>query len=169
MNTRIRTTITRALAAAAATALLFTVSACGEQGNMEKTASLAEVQANADKMVKDAAGAVFPSGFDLTDQGPQPLQCNDSTDRPTGKVLTSVNYWVDGIDTAANTTYFDKLKTWFAANGWHVETDKRPHDLFLNASRDDYLMSLEASSAGRLNIGASTPCVWRDGTPPTSH
>lgn len=169
MSCSIRTAITHALAAASAAALLFTVSACGEQGDMETTASLVEVQANADKMVKDAANAIFASGFHLTDQGPQPLQCNDSADRPTGKVLTSVNYWVDGIDKAANAMYFDKLKTWFTANGWHVETDKRPHDLFLNASRDDYLMSLEASSAGRLNIGASTPCVWRDGTPPASH
>lgn len=169
MSCRIRTTITRALAAASAAALLFTVSACGEQGDMEKTASLIEVQANADKMVKDAASAVFASGFHLTDQGPQPLQCNDSSDRPTGKVLTSVNYWVDGVDKAANAGYFDKLKTWFTTNGWHVEADKRPQDLFLNASQNGYLMSLEASSAGRLNIGASTPCVWRDGTPPASH
>lgn len=168
MSTQFRTAITGALAAALATVLLFTVSACAEQGDMEKTASLVEVQANADKMVKDAANAVFASGFRLTDQGPQPLQCNDAGDRPTGKVLTSVNYWVDGIDTTANAASFDKLKTWFTANGWHVEADKRPHDLFLNASRDGYLMSLEASSAGRLNIGASTPCVWRDGAPPTS-
>lgn len=168
MSSKFRTGITRVLAAVPAAMLLVTVAACGEQGDMEKTASLVEVQATADKMVKDAANAVFASGFHLTDQGPQPLQCNDSSDRPTGKVLTSVNYWVDGIDNAANTTYFDKLKTWFTANGWHVEADKRPHDLFLNAARDDYLMSLEASSAGRLNIGASTPCVFRDGTPPAS-
>jgi hypothetical protein len=162
---RFRTGITRTLAAAA---LLFTLSACGEQGDMEKTASLVEVQAAADKMVKEAASAVFASGYHLTDQGPQPLQCNDSGDKPTGKVLTSVNYWVDGIDTATNAAYFDKLKAWFSGNGWKVESDKRPHDLFLNASRDSYLMSLEASSDGRLNIGASTPCVWRNGNPPTS-
>ena len=132
---------------------------------MEPTAKLADVQATAQRLVNDAATAIFPPGFKLEDQGQQPLPCTGPSGRPDGRVLTSVNFWVNEVDRAQNNSYFDALKTWWAAHQWSLANDSRPGDMFINAGHDGYLMSLEASKEGRLNIGASTPCVWQNGTP----
>lgn len=142
------------------------VTGCSDGGDsMEPTASLAEVQATAQKSVNDAAAAIFPAGFSLENQGPQPLQCTGASGRADGRVLTSVNFWVNGPDRIHDNAYFDALKKWWAAHGWALVKDSRPGDMFINANHDDYLMSLEATKDGRLNIGASTPCVWKTGTP----
>ena len=148
--------------------ILMVVVACGGGNNMEPTTSLADAQATAQKAVKDAAAAVFPPGFTLQDQGPQPLNCTDSAGKADGRVLVGVSFWVDGPDRAQNNSYFDALKNWWSTHGWSLVKDKRPGDMFINASHDDYLMSLESTTDGRLTIGASTPCVWRYGTPPPS-
>ena len=49
-----------------------------------------------------------------------------------------------------------------------VSRGRRTADMFINATRDGYLMSLRANVNHRLAIGNSTPCVWRNKTPSTS-
>ncbi|HWD81409.1 MAG TPA: hypothetical protein VG497_21085 [Kribbella sp.] len=135
---------------------------------MKPTISLAEAQATAAAQIREAAAATFPAGFTLEELPLQPLNCTDSSGAPTGQVLIGITFWVNGIAAEQNNTYFDTLKAWWTSHGWTLSTDSRPQDKFMNATRDGYLMSLRANINGRIAIGNSTPCVWRNSTPSTS-
>ena len=81
-----------------------------------------------------------------------------------GRVQPGRTYWIRGLDPARYNSYFDTMRAWLPAHGWTIETNK---DSFLNAYRTDdgFTMSLEANNKGGLSIGASSPCVWPNGTP----
>lgn len=36
-------------------------------------------------------------------------------------------------------------------------------------TKDDFLIALETTGSGDLSIGATSPCLWPDGTPPAGH
>ncbi|WP_254897544.1 hypothetical protein [Amycolatopsis sp. Hca4] len=136
---------------------------------MNPTITLAQAQAAATDQIREAATGAFPPGFSLEELPPQPLNCTDSADKPTGQVLLGVTFWINGLPTTQNNnTYFDALKTWWAGHGWTLSTDSRPADMFINATRDGYLMSLRANINQRLATGNSTPCVGRNGASPTA-
>ncbi|MFE0022643.1 hypothetical protein [Amycolatopsis sp. NPDC059021] len=144
--------------------MMTVVAACG--GNeMKATISVADGQANASKYTKDAAAETFPPGFSLEEKPSQSMPCTDVSDKTTGQIRADASFLVNGIDSAQNNSYFDKLKSWWASHGWTPVTDSRPGDMFINAARDGYLMSLQASMQGKLFIGTNTPCLWRNGTP----
>ncbi|WP_410573617.1 hypothetical protein [Amycolatopsis sp. cmx-4-61] len=130
---------------------------------MKPALSLADAQTAAAAQIREAAAGTFPPGFTLEELPPQPLNCTDSADKPTGQVMVGISFWVNGIVAARNAGYFDALKAWWAAHGWAPGADSRPGDLFVNATRDGYLMSLQASIENRLTIGNTTPCVRRTG------
>jgi hypothetical protein len=145
-------------------AIITVVVAC-EGSSMEPSMSLTEAQASLHKEIKDAATASFPSGFTLEDRGPQPQKCTDSVGKPDGRENMGMLFWVNGADRANNNAYFDALKNWWTTHGWSPDTDSRPGDMFMNATRDGYLMGLESTPDGRLTIEGTTPCVWPNGTP----
>lgn len=149
--------------------LLATTAGCGDNHPMDPTISLTEAQTAAANQIREAAAGTFPPGFTLEELPPQPLNCTDSSGNPTGQVLLGVTFWVNGLPTPQNNNaYFDALKAWWASHGWALSTDSRPADMFINATRDGYLMSLSANINQRLAIGNSTPCVWRNGIPSSS-
>ncbi|WP_372672790.1 hypothetical protein [Amycolatopsis kentuckyensis] len=136
---------------------------------MEPTITLAQAQQAVGDQIREAAAGTFPPGFTLEGLPPQPLNCTDSSGKPTGQVLLGVTYWVNNLPGNQDiNTYFDALRAWWKGHRWTLSTDSRPADMFINATRDGYLMSLRANVNHRLAIGNSTPCVWRDGTPSTS-
>ncbi|MEV7038368.1 hypothetical protein [Amycolatopsis sp. NPDC051061] len=148
--------------------LLATTAGCGDDHPMEPSLSLAEAQQAAANQIREAAAGTFPPGFTLEELPPQPLNCTDSSGKPTGQVLLGVTFWVNDLPGTDNNAYFGALKAWWAGHGWTLSTDSRPEDMFINATRDGYLMSLRANVNQRLAIGNSTPCVWRNRTPGTS-
>ncbi|WP_116200483.1 hypothetical protein [Amycolatopsis circi] len=136
---------------------------------MQPTDTADQAREKAQAAVHAAAAAIFPAGYKLAESPLQSRPCTDDSNQPTGQVSVSADFWVDGPDRSQNNKYYDNLKKWWSENGWSLETDSRPRDLFANAQRDGYLMSLEGTATGpnkgRLNIGASSPCVWPNGTP----
>ncbi|WP_460443582.1 hypothetical protein [Amycolatopsis stemonae] len=150
--------------------MLASTTACGSSHG-GPALPLADARAAAVAQIRDAAAAVFPPGFTLQPLPSLPANCTDAVDRPTGYVLVGVTFWVDGIPTNRNNSYFDALYGWWVAHGWTPRLDSRPADMFTNAtSNDGYLMSLRANVQARLAIGATTPCLPANGTPnpPTS-
>ncbi|MEU5259722.1 hypothetical protein [Amycolatopsis sp. NPDC021455] len=148
--------------------LLAATAGCGDNHPMNLTITLAEAQTAATNQIREATAGAFPPGFTLEELPPQPLNCTDSAGKPTGQLLLGVTFWVNGLPTTQNNNaYFDALTAWWAGHGWTLSTDSRPADMFINATRDGYLMSLRANINQRLAIGNSTPCVWRNGTPST--
>ncbi|WP_329067351.1 hypothetical protein [Amycolatopsis sp. NBC_01480] len=137
---------------------------------MQPTLSAEQAQQRVLSFVHAAAEASFPAGYKLTELPLQPMPCTDDFDHETGQFSLGITYWVDGPDRAHNNTYYENLKKWWVNNDWTVRTDTWLNKKFANASsKDNYLMSLTATTTGkvlgRLSIGASSPCVWPHGTP----
>ncbi|RZQ60907.1 hypothetical protein EWH70_27095 [Amycolatopsis suaedae] len=133
---------------------------------MGNTETMPEAQARVERETNAAASAIFPPGFTLSVQSTLSMPCADIEDKGTGQSRASVNYWVDNIDNRRNNEYFDKLKTWWANNGWEIETDKSPDD-YMNATKDEYKMAIQTTITPdrRVSIGTNSPCVWPNGTP----
>jgi hypothetical protein len=122
--------------------------------------SASEAQKSAADQLRAAAGAVFPPGFTLEPLPPQSLNCTTWAGSTTGQVVYGVTFWVNGVDSAKNNTYFDSLKAWWLSHRWILQDDSRPADPFMNATHPDgYLMSLRANFHKRMTIGSTTPCV----------
>ncbi len=136
--------------------LAATLAACSDGHSI----SAAEAQKSAADQLRAAADAVFPPGFTLEPLPPQSLNCTTWTDSPTGQVMYGVSFWVNGIDSTKNNTYFDSLNAWWLSHRWTLQDDSRPADPFMNATDPDgYLMSLRANVHKRMTIGSTTPCV----------
>ncbi|PFG49375.1 hypothetical protein ATK36_4526 [Amycolatopsis sulphurea] len=137
---------------------------------MQPTISSEQAKRITVNTVHSAATASFPPGYKLTEIVFPNESCTDSSDNDTGQIRVGITYWVDGPDRAHNNAYYENLKRWWHNNGWTVETDTWSGKQFANAHNDDgYLMSLTGTVTGpvlgRLSIGASSPCVWPNGTP----
>ncbi|WP_275290725.1 hypothetical protein [Amycolatopsis sp. La24] len=150
-------------------AVLIAMTACGG-APMQPTLTSEQAKQAAADAVHAAASISFPAGYKLTEIVFPAESCTDSSDKETGQVRVGVTYWVDGPDRAQNSSYYEKLKKWWTDNGWTIETDTWQGDQFANAHNGDgYVMSLTGTVTGtvlgRLSIGASSPCVWPNGTP----
>lgn len=161
---KMRRTLKRSRLAIIAAVTITIIAACGDN-EMKSTVSVADGQATASKYAKDAATETFPPGFSLAEKPPQSMPCTDASDKVTGQIRADVSFSVNGIDGVQNNNYFDRLKSWWSSHGWTLVTDSRPGDMFINAARDGYLMSLQSGMQGQLFIGTNTPCLWRNGTP----
>ncbi|WP_406633771.1 hypothetical protein [Amycolatopsis sp. WGS_07] len=137
---------------------------------MQQTPSSKQAKQVTVDAVHAAVAASFPPGYKLTEIVFPDESCTDSSDQETGQVRVGVTYWVDGPDRAQNNSYYEKLKQWWHDKGWTIGTDTWAGDQFVNARNGDgYLMSLTGTVTGtvlgRLSVGASSPCVWPNGTP----
>lgn len=140
--------------------LLALVTACDAQ----PPTSFADAKATAAGNVHEAIAGALPSGTYLEEMPPQELNCTDSFGKSTGEVMASVIFWAHVIDASKNNEYFDKLRKWWSDHGWSLETDSRPKDMFMNATRNGYLMSVQTGAGDRMTIGNTAPCTKGKGT-----
>jgi hypothetical protein len=130
--------------------LLAVVTACS---GVQQPDMVAIVQDTAVAHLRNAADEVFPTGYKLEEVPRLPLNCSN------GGTLYGIQYIVHGIDRTENDSYFDRMKLYWQAYGWKIQNDDRPNDMFMNADKDDYLMSVRGGMTGQIAIGESTPCV----------
>lgn len=82
------------------------------------------------------------------------------------------SYWLRGISTHDNITIGEQILRMWKKNGYGISDTPGIGTDAPNihaVTQDDFLISLEWSDNGALSIGASSPCLWPDGTPPPSH
>ncbi|WP_409491669.1 hypothetical protein [Amycolatopsis sp. cmx-11-12] len=95
-------------------------------------------------------------------------ECTDPTDKgPRGRFEISATYEVTGLDVAKFAEYFDAIVEWWSAHDFKVLTDSRPKDqyVFARNNADAFDMSVQANDLGKFYVGATSPCVWPNGTP----
>jgi hypothetical protein len=141
-------------------ALLVVVASCGDPRPESFTAAKATAIAN----VHEAVAGAFPSGTYLEEFPPQDLNCSDSSGKLTGEVMAGVAFAAKIIDPSKNNQVFDKLKEWWSGHNWELADDSRPKDMFMNATRNGYLMSIRVGGDGRIVVGDTAPCVKGKGT-----
>lgn len=112
----------------------------------------------------------LPDNPTLTVQSEDSMECLDPDDHgPRGRYEVGKTYWLDEVPTDRNEEFVDVLYEHWEANGFRVLTDKRSQDdRFVSVENNDdaFRMSVKESVEGDLSLGASSPCVWPEGTPP---
>lgn len=160
---------------------LVVISSCGTRSDrgrddalknpgIQPTITQNEAMRRADEYVQRSLKAL-PTQAQLEKQSSDITSCDDPSDNgPKGRVIASNSYWIRGLPKESNQKYFDDLLHYWKSNGFSVLDDARPEDYFISVEHnsDGFRMSLEAGRTGAINIGASSPCVWPDGTPPPS-
>lgn len=123
----------------------------------------------ADEHIQRAVAAL-PEKPTLTVQYEDSAECLDPTDNgPRGRFEVGKTYWLDGLPADRNKETVDALYDYWTANGFRVLSDKRSaSDMFVSVENNDdaFRMSVQQSDEGDLSLGASSPCIWPDGTPP---
>lgn len=98
-------------------------------------------------------------------------ECMDPTDHgPRGRYQVGRTYWLDGLPSARNAEFVTALYEHWVSSGFRVLTDERSaDDRFVSVENDEdaFRMSVVESDEGSLSLGASSPCVWPDGEPPS--
>ncbi|MEU3621965.1 hypothetical protein BS329_01180 [Amycolatopsis coloradensis] len=95
-------------------------------------------------------------------------ECTDPTDKgPQGRFEISATYEVVGLDSARFPEHFVAISKWWESHDFEVLTDSRPtiQYLFARNTGDAFDMSLKANDLGKFYVGATSPCVWPNGTP----
>jgi hypothetical protein len=98
------------------------------------------------------------------------MQCDIPSDNgPLGRIVISRGYWLEGIPVERNAEVFAAVERYWVNNGWVILNDDTSSEArpFLSVENraDSFRMSLQTSVDGELSIGASSPCVWPNGTP----
>lgn len=100
------------------------------------------------------------------------MECLDpDDDGPRGRYEVGRTYWLDGLPAGSNGEVVDALYQYWVNNGYRVLTDERSaSEMFVSVEHngDAFRMSVTESFGGDLSLGASSPCVWPDGVPPSS-
>ncbi|EHR61448.1 hypothetical protein [Saccharomonospora cyanea] len=167
---------------AAALACLLLVTACGGGGDTTpsgtdatapgsdmRTMTEDEAAQRAEEHIRRAVAAL-PVEPTLTLLRADSAECLDPTDDgPRGRYEVGRSYWLDNLPEGRNAEFVDALHEYWTSNNFRVLADKRDgHDRFVSVESNDdaFRMSVKQSVEGDLSLGASSPCVWPDGTPP---
>jgi hypothetical protein len=150
--------------------LVLTLSmACSPGGGADVKPTITEQQAH-DKVAQyiDGAFAALPKGAGRTLFSQNRSECTDPTDKgPRGRYEISETYEITGLDAAQHAEHFTAVVQWWTTHDFAVLTDKRPADqyVFARNKTDSFDMSVQGNDLGKLYLGATSPCVWPNGTP----
>ncbi|WP_017570679.1 hypothetical protein [Nocardiopsis halotolerans] len=135
---------------------------------MEPTITEAEA---ADKVREhiDNAMTALPESAELEERrGTIVAACDDPTDGGSGdRVTVGERFWIRGLPMEDNEQNVEALHGYWTTSGYRVLHDQRPDKLFLAVEHEEdaFGMSIRTAGDGGLTIGASSPCVWPEGTP----
>lgn len=140
----------------------------GESGDeeMELTMNQEEAEERVEELITEAT-AVLPDSLELEPLGGMTANpCDDlANGGAEGPVSVGRTYWLDGLPVTENEASVELLLEFWAVNGYRVTDDRRPDSVFVEHEEGSFRMSVQASVEGDLSIGASSPCVQREGAP----
>ena len=138
------------------------------RASMEETITQDEA---ADKVWEHINGVMssLPDEAELeTRHGMNFASCDDPTDGgPKDRITVSERLWIRGLPAEENEANIELMYDYWINNGYRVLRDERPDKLSISVEdeEDAFRVSLRVSDQGSLSIGASSPCVWPEGTP----
>jgi hypothetical protein len=150
-------------------ALLTSCSGTDSNGDnpMKNTITQQEANTLAESYPKDAAASVTPAPrLELLARF-EDSPCDDPSDNgPRGRVFVSRDYWLRDVPKERNSEVIDTLVRWWQEHDFRITADKRPQANIVAAQHKEtsFNMSVQESSQGDLSLGASSPCVWPNGT-----
>ncbi|MFB8764854.1 hypothetical protein VSQ99_20480 [Nocardiopsis alba] len=135
---------------------------------MKETITQDEAAAKVQEHI-DGVMSSLPDEAELeTRQGMNFAACDDPTDGgPKDRITVSERLWIRGLPTEENEANIELMHDYWSNNGYRVLRDERPDkpSITVESEEDAFRVSLRVSDQGSLSIGASSPCVWPEGTP----
>jgi len=147
--------------------------AAGSSGEGEQVRTLTKEQAlqRAKEHVKKVVAAL-PVEPSLSKQSGGSMECADPSDNgPRGRYTVDRTYWLNDLPKDRNAEFVNTLYRYWKNNNYRILTDERARDdsfISVEHNGDAFRMSVTQSDEGNLSLGASSPCVWPDGVPPSS-
>lgn len=135
-----------------------------------RTLTKEQAAERANEHIKRAVAAL-PVEPSLTPRRDSSMECLDpSDDGPRGRYDVSKSYRLDGISKERNSELVNTLFQHWKNNNYRIlDDDRSAKDSFISVehSGDAFRMSVVESDQGDLTVGATSPCVWPDGVPPS--
>jgi hypothetical protein len=141
-------------------------------GNVShNTMTQAQATARARQILRDTAAALTPRPrLGEFEPDPPPNQCLDNIPDAARKVNVGGTSWLHGIAEAEFAAVGRQILDYWKKQGYSIQAARgfssgRPE---INAAtRDGFLVSLDWSAKNLLSIGASSPCIYPEGHPPS--
>ncbi|MFJ3692616.1 hypothetical protein ACIPW9_00685 [Streptomyces sp. NPDC090052] len=137
-----------------------------------KTITHEQAAARAEQLIRETVNELTPRPkLEIYQPGSADAPCLDPTDGGSeNRQVISRGYWLRGISRADNRSIGKQvLHLWKKKGDLITSTTKigtdRP-EIHGGSKPDDFLIALESSDNGWLSIGATSPCIWPQGTPP---
>lgn len=147
---------------------LVLLSGCSRGVGMEPTLNEQQATDRVQLHIEDTVAVIEPTPR-LERESFLDMPCDLPSDNgPLGRIVVSRGYWLRDIPVERNPEVFEAVERYWVNNGWVVLTDEtNSEDAFLSVEnrQDAFRMSLSSSIDGQLSIGASSPCIWPNGTP----
>lgn len=150
--------------------LVLVLTSCDSDGGKQPVNTITQQEANnrVEQYVRDAVSALSPAPR-LEPLGHEEAgDCSDPTDRgPGGRVLANRSHWLRDIPRENNPAVIDTLMKWWSEHNFAVLNDERPKSNYVHVENrsDGFRMYVQESAQGSLSLGATSPCVWPNGTP----
>lgn len=152
-------------------AVILSTSACnggenpGGDAGMKTTMTQAQANQAVDKHIQDAISRIPDAKYKERIRF-EDNPCTDPDDHGAkGRINAQRDYEITEIEPAKIPQYFETLRRWWSSNGFRILDNTKPYEyLWVENNADAVRIALQASE-GHLFIKASSPCVWKNGTP----
>lgn len=160
------------IAIAVAAALLVT-SCSGVNPVFRPTITQQHASDRVEQIVRDTVARITPRPrLELYKPGSNVSGCMvDPSDTADTRVQVSNAYFLRGVRDSNASISEQVLRLWkqagYAITDTHEVGGAMPS--INGVTQDDFYIGLEWTGSGDLSIGATSPCLWPDGTPPPGH
>jgi hypothetical protein len=149
--------------------LVVLLSGCGWRAGMSPTLDEQQATDRVQQHIDDTVAIIQPMPRLERQSFVDSQPCDIPSDNgPLGRISVGHVYWLREIPVERNAEVFAAVERYWVSNGWVILTDDTSSEnpfLSVENRADSFRMSLEASIDGQLSIGASSPCIWPNGTP----
>jgi hypothetical protein len=143
------------------------IASCGADAGMQRTITVEQAEQRVEDYFRQAL-AVLPERARPEVGLIHTVECDDPTDNgPEGRKIASVDYEILDLPPSEYPNYVDDLERWWRDNGFRVLDDERPtyESIWVENNNDGFRMRIQGNHVGELYLGATSPCVWPNGTP----
>lgn len=159
-------------------ALLMTLSGCSlwkDDVSEQPTITQAEAEKRVEALIQATADQITPKPrLERLIQPDTDLhRCIDPADGGSeDRIVVSREYWLREIPEKQNADVARQVKSYWEAQGHRITEasglERNQPDVLGRTRPDDFLIGIEWSTDGALRLGATSPCIWPDGTPEPS-
>ena len=137
----------------------------------KKTMTQKQATERVEQIIRDTVAALsLKPRLEKIEPMSQPGNCVDPTDGGSpDRTVISHSYWLRGIPRSRNGDIGQQAKSYWESKGYKITGAQGLNTGEPNINGytqpDEFLFSIETNVDGVINIGATSPCIWPNGTP----